>query len=166
MLLVALCGCKVVVSPTINIPGATQQAAAIERSATGEAPAPQGGKLGSATLEQAVVGRRLRAAEIQGLKNNRIAGENHSGYLTIVQLPPGQYGEYARRLVDAENADRRAIYADMSAQLNTTLKQIESESGKVIYERSFRGEWVEELRDGKWTWVQKTTDRVEPAVSQ
>jgi uncharacterized protein YdbL (DUF1318 family) len=161
----AVCGCKIVVAPTIQIPAATQQAAAIERSATGEAPEPKASQFGSTAVEQAIVGRRLRAAEIQGLKNNRIVGENHSGYLSIIDLPPGQYGQYAQRLVEAENKDRRTIYVDQAAQLNATLEQIEAASAKVIYDRSFKGEWVEESRDGKWSWAQKTTDRTEPAAS-
>jgi uncharacterized protein YdbL (DUF1318 family) len=164
MSVAAVCGCKIVVAPTINIPAATQQAAAIERSATGEAPEPKAGQFGSSALEQAVVGRRLRAAEIQGLKNNRIVGENRSGYLSIIELPPGQYGEYAKRLVEAENRDRRTIYVDQASQLNVPLEQIETTTARVIYDRSFKGEWVEEFRDGKWIWVQKTTDRTEPVA--
>lgn len=157
-----VCSCKIIVAPTINIPAATLQAAAIERSATGEAPEPKAGQFGSSALEQAVIGRRLRAAEIQGLKNSRIVGENHSGYLTIIDLPPGQYGQYAQRITEAETKDRRTIYVDQAAQLNATLEQIEAASARVIYDRSFKGEWVEEFRDGKWTWVQKATDRTEP----
>ena len=159
-------GCKVVVAPTINIPAATQTAAAIERSATGEAPEPQGNKLGSTVLEQAVIARRMRTAEIQGLKNSRLVGENHKGYLAVIELPPGQYGQYVQRLVDAENADRRTIYVDQAAQLNIPVEQIEVSSAKVIYDRSFRGEWIEQSENGKWVWRQKTTDRIEPVASK
>lgn len=153
-------------APTINIPAATQQATAIERSATGEAPAPKEGQLGSTSLEQAVMGRRLRTAEIQSLKNNRIVGENHNGSLFIIEQPMGEYGQYVQRLVEAENRDRRTIYLDQAAQLNLSLEQIEAASAKVIYDRSFRGEWVEEFRDGKWVWVQKAADRTEPAPTK
>jgi uncharacterized protein YdbL (DUF1318 family) len=163
--LVAL-GCKVIVAPNISIPAATQSAANIERSATGEAPEPKPGQMGSSALEQAIINRRYRTAEIQGLKNNRIIGENHRGYLSIIELPQGEYGQYVQRLVTTENADRRTIYADQAAQLNLALELIESSSAKVIYDRSFRGEWVEEQQDGKWVWRQKTGDRTETAVAE
>jgi uncharacterized protein YdbL (DUF1318 family) len=158
-------GCKVIVAPNINIP-ATQSASSIERTATGEAPEPKPGQFGSSALEQAIINRRYRTAEIQGLKNNRIVGENRHGYLSIIELPQGEYGQYAQRLVTAENADRRTIYADQAAQLNLTLETIESSSAKVIYDRSFRGEWVEEQQDDKWGWQQKTGDRSETAAAQ
>lgn len=158
-------GCKIIVSPTINVPAA-ESAAAIERSASGEAPAPKAGQLGGSALEQAVGGRRTRTAEIQGLKNNRIVGESHNGYLEIRDLPPGEYGQYARQLVDAENKDRRTIYYDQAAQMNLPTGQIEASSAKVIYDRSFRGEWVEESQDGNWVWTQKANDRAESAPAK
>ena len=49
--------------------------------------------------------RRARMAEIQNLKNGRVVGENRHGLLSLVQAPPGEYGDYVRRTVEAENAE-------------------------------------------------------------
>jgi uncharacterized protein YdbL (DUF1318 family) len=157
-------GCKIIVAPVVQFPAeAMRNATIIERSSSGEAPEVRAAQFGSSVLEQAVVGRRTRAAEMQGLKNNRIVGETHAGYLAVVELPPGEYGKYAQGIVDAENLDRRTIYVDQAAQLNIPVEQIETSTGKVIYDRSFKGEFVEELRGNKWTWVAKETDRTEAA---
>jgi uncharacterized protein YdbL (DUF1318 family) len=83
-------------------------------------------------------------------------GENRHGLLSLVQAPPGEYGDYVRRTVEAENADRLALAKQLAAERRVPLAQIESEQGALWRERAFPGEWVEiQGSDGTWRWEQK-----------
>lgn len=100
--------------------------------------------------------RRTRMAEVQTLKNARIVGEDRHGLLAIVQAPPGEYGDYVRRTVEAENADRLALMKQLAAERRVPLPQIETEQATLWRERAFPGEWSEvQESDGTWRWVQK-----------
>jgi uncharacterized protein YdbL (DUF1318 family) len=100
--------------------------------------------------------RRARMAEIQTLKNGRVVGENRHGLLSLVQAPPGEYGDYARRTVEAENADRLALMKQLAAERRVPMAQIETEQATLWRERAFPGEWTEtQGTDGTWRWEQK-----------
>jgi len=100
--------------------------------------------------------RRARMEEIQTLKNSRLIGENHDGLLSIRDLPPGDYGVYVRKTVDAENADRDALLRAMAAKEQKPLPEVRRSVADLWRERSFPGEWVEwRGADGAWTWKQK-----------
>ena len=121
----------------------------IYQHATSDAPAegPEG---------EAQTRRRTRMAEVQTLKNGRIVGEDRHGLLAVVQAPPGEYGDYVRRTVEAENADRLALMKQLAAERRLPLPQVEAEQATLWRERAFPGEWVEtQEADGTWRWVQK-----------
>ena len=121
----------------------------IYQHATSDAPAegPEG---------EAQTRRRTRMAEVQTLKNGRIVGEDRHGLLAVVQAPPGEYGDYVRRTVEAENADRLALMKQLAAERRVPLPQVEAEQATLWRERAFPGEWVEaQDADGTWRWVQK-----------
>ena len=99
--------------------------------------------------------RRARMAEIQNLKNARVAGENRRGLLSLVQPPAGEYGDYVRRTVEAENADRLALMKQLAAERRVPLATIETEQANLWRERAFPGEWIEVQVDGAWRWQQK-----------
>ena len=100
--------------------------------------------------------RRARMAEIQNLKNARIVGEDRHGLLAIIQAPPGEYGDYVRRTLEAENADRLALMKQLAAERRVPLAQIETEQATLWREHGFPGEWVEmQDADGTWRWTQK-----------
>lgn len=100
--------------------------------------------------------RRTRMAEIQNLKNARIVGENRHGLLSLIQDTPGEYGDYVRRTIEAENADRLTLMKQLAAERRVPLAQIEAEQATLWRERAFPGEWVEvETPDGTWQWQQK-----------
>jgi uncharacterized protein len=100
--------------------------------------------------------RRARMTEIQTLKNSRLVGETHLGLLAIRELPPGEYGRYVTRTVEAENADRTALMRAMAETQRQPLAQVETEQARLWRERAFAGEWIEEQGpDGEWRWVQK-----------
>lgn len=100
--------------------------------------------------------RRSRMAEIQTLKNSRLIGENHEGLLTIRDLPPGDYGAYVKKTVDAENADRMTLMEATAAKEQKPLADVQKNIADLWRERSFPGEWIQVRGpDNTWTWIQK-----------
>ena len=99
--------------------------------------------------------RRARMAEIQNLKNTRIVGENRRGLLSLVQAQSGEYGDYVRRTLEAENADRLALMKQLAAERRVPMADIETEQANLWRERAFPGEWIEVQVDGAWRWQQK-----------
>ncbi len=101
--------------------------------------------------------RRARMSEVQTLKNSRLVGENHEGLLSLRgDPPPGDYGDYVRKTVDAENADRIALMEATAKKEQKPLADVQKNIADLWRERSFPGEWIE-VRGigGAWTWLQK-----------
>lgn len=103
-----------------------------------------------------VKSRRNRMAEIQVLKNSRIVGENHAGFLEVRNSPPGEYGDYVRGTVDAENADRARLVEKLAKEKNIPVVDAEKQQAELFHKNAFPGEWIE-LPDaeGKFAWKQK-----------
>lgn len=100
--------------------------------------------------------RQNRMGEVQVLKNSRTIGENHLGLLEIRDMPPGEYGDYAKQTVDAENSDRTAIMQQISKKDNLPLAKVQEQEADLAFKRAFNGEWIEPLQtDGTRKWVQK-----------
>ena len=100
--------------------------------------------------------RRNRMAEIQVLKNSRIVGENHAGYLEVRNQPPGEYGDYVRTTVDAENGDRARLIEKLAKEKSLPVADAERQQAELFRKNAFPGEWIE-LPDaeGKFAWKQK-----------
>ncbi len=97
--------------------------------------------------------RRLRAGEVQQLKNDHVIGENRYGYLEIRELPKDpKYAEYAKKIVTGENADRAYIYLASAQTQNKPFEVVEQDYAKLWRDRAFPGEWIQK-DDG--TWIQK-----------
>ena len=108
--------------------------------------------------------RKNRLGEINVLKNSRTIGETHLGLLEIRTLPPGDYGDYVTRTVDAENKDRMVIMEDISKKDNLPLEKVQAEQARLAANRSFNGEWIELAQpDGTFKWVQKGHETDTPA---
>jgi uncharacterized protein YdbL (DUF1318 family) len=129
----------------------------IYQHATGDAPA-------NGPDSEAQDRRRARMAEIQNMKNARIAGENRRGLLSLVQAPAGEYGDYVRRTVEAENADRLALMKQLAAERRVPLAQVETEQAELWRDRAFPGEWIETQVDGTWRWQQKAATASDAAT--
>lgn len=100
--------------------------------------------------------RRSRMAEIQVLKNSRIVGENHAGYLEVRNAPPGEYGDYVRVTTDAENGDRARLIEKMAKEKSISVAQAESQQSELFRKNAFVGEWIEVPDvEGKFAWKQK-----------
>lgn len=103
-----------------------------------------------------VEARRNRMAEIQTFKNSRLVGEGRDALLSIRVDTPGDYGDFVRRTVDAENADRMALMKSEAEKQKTALPQLQSKQAALAAKLAFKGEWIEVLRnDGSSEWVQK-----------
>ena len=102
------------------------------------------------------VRRKNRMGEIQVLKNSRTIGENHLGLLEVREAVPGEYGNYLRRTVDAENKDRTLIMEDSAKKQNLPVEKIEEQRADLADKQAFNGEWIEEKQpDGTFKWIRK-----------
>ena len=109
--------------------------------------------------------RRARMSEVQTAKNSRLVGENRYGLLTIMRLPPGEYGKRVEAMVAAENADRSALMKAEAVQRRVPLATVEEEQAAEWRARAFPGEWIEEQQGDKtWRWTQKQASAPQPAV--
>jgi uncharacterized protein YdbL (DUF1318 family) len=95
-------------------------------------------------------------SEVQTAKNSRILGENRYGLLSVIRLPPGQYGQQIERLVAEENADRSTLMRAEAASRRVPFATVEAEQAAQWRARAFPGEWIEEQQTDKtWRWTQK-----------
>lgn len=102
------------------------------------------------------ISRRNRMAEVQTLKNSRIIGENHAGYLEVRSSPPGEYGDYVRATVDAENSDRARLIEKLAKEKHVAVSETERVQADLFHTNAFPGEWIEVPdADGKFAWKQK-----------
>ena len=100
--------------------------------------------------------RRNRMGEIQVLKNSRLVGESHAGALEIRTLPPGEYGDYVKTTVDAENSDRTRLIEKLAKEKNIPVSVAERQQAELFQKDAFAGEWTE-VADGagNFAWKQK-----------
>lgn len=100
--------------------------------------------------------RRDRMAEIQTFKNSRLVGEGRDALLSIRVDTPGDYGDFIRKTVDAENADRMALMKSESEKQKISLPQIQTRQARLAAKLAFKGEWIEVAKDdGTFKWIQK-----------
>jgi hypothetical protein len=100
--------------------------------------------------------RRNRMADIQTFKNSRLVGEGRDALLAIRVETPGDYGDFIRKTVDAENADRMALMKSDAEKQKTSLPQIQAKQASLAAKLAFKGEWIEVVKDdGSAEWIQK-----------
>ena len=100
--------------------------------------------------------RRTRMGEVQILKNSRLVGENHAGYLELRTVPPGEYGDYVKTTVEAENSDRARLIEKLAKEKNSPVSQSERQQADLFQKSAFPGEWIEVPdAEGKFAWKQK-----------
>ena len=100
--------------------------------------------------------RRNRMADIQTFKNSRLVGEGRDALLAIRVEMPGDYGDFIRKTVDAENADRMALMKSDAEKQKTSLPQIQTKQASLAAKLAFKGEWIEVVKDdGSTEWIQK-----------
>ncbi|MEA3209919.1 MAG: hypothetical protein QOE70_2976 [Chthoniobacter sp.] len=115
-----------------------------------------GAKKTSAPALDVATTRRNRLSEIQALKNQRLIGENHAGYVEVRNLPPGKFGEYVRVTVDDENGDRGRLIERLAKEKNITVADAERQQAEIFRKAAFKDEWIEVPdAEGKFAWKQK-----------
>ncbi len=90
---------------------------------------------------------KQRLPVIVELKAKGIVGENNQGYLAFVT---GQTSDNA--LVASENKDRKAIYAHIAKQQNTSLAVVEKRRAITLAERAVAGEFIQNTAGA---WIKK-----------
>jgi hypothetical protein len=109
-----------------------------------------------ATSTDPVEARRNRMADIQSFKNSRLVGEGRDALLAIRVETPGDYGDFIRKTVDAENADRMALMKSDAEKQKASLPQIQTKQASLAAKLAFKGEWIEVVKDdGSAEWIQK-----------
>lgn len=108
------------------------------------------------SLAETVQRQRNRMEEIQTLKNNRFVGEDHRGLLALREVPAGDWGDYVKRTVDAENEDRTLLMRNQAKENNKALHEIQEAQWKIRIDKAYKGEWIEVPGDKPATfkWVQ------------
>ncbi len=108
------------------------------------------------TIGEATERQRNRMAEIQTIKNSRYVGEDHRGLLALRSPPAGEYGDYVKKTVEAENEDRNLLMRNEAKESNRALNDVQTEQWKLRIEKSFKGEWIEAPGDkpGVFKWQQ------------
>ena len=116
-------------------------------------------KISTATktaTDELPVRRRNRMGELQLLKDSRLIGENHLGLLTVRNEPPGEYGKYVQRTVEAENSDRETEMQRIARERNISIEDLRREQAKLTRANAFNGEWIEVPQtDGSYAWIKK-----------
>ena len=95
------------------------------------------------TLGEASQRQRNRMEEIQTIKNNRFIGEDHRALLQLREAPAGDWGDYVKRTIDAENEDRTLLMRNQAKETNNALHEIQAEQWKLRIDKAFKGEWIE-----------------------
>lgn len=101
--------------------------------------------------------RRNRMADIQQFKNSLLVGEGRDGLLVLIEKnTAGEYGDYIRKTLAAENDDRMALMKSASERDKIPLPDVQRKQAELWQNRSFKNEWIEVAKpEGSWVWVQK-----------
>jgi uncharacterized protein YdbL (DUF1318 family) len=117
---------------------------------------PQVSTSAPAASDELALRRRNRMGELQLLKDSRLIGENHLGLLTVRNEPPGEYGNYVKRTVEAENSDREMEMQRIARERHISIEDLRRETAKLTHANAFNGEWIEVPQtDGSYAWIKK-----------
>ena len=84
-----------------------------------------------------------RAPQIRALKTSGVIGEKANGLLGIVNAGADT------SVVDAENADRKAAYAEIARGSGASIVSVASRRALQIVEQAASGDWLQGA-DGAW----------------
>lgn len=97
-----------------------------------------------------------RAADVQVFKNSRLVGEGADGLMVILEETQGDYGDFVRDMVRAENADRMTMMKGIAEKERKSLAEVQKQQAELWRNRSFSGEYIQIAGgDGKLGWKQK-----------
>lgn len=78
------------------------------------------------------------------LKSKGIIGENNTGYLQYVQA-----NRENEEVVNAENVDRKKVYAIIAKKEGANIGQVGSRRALQIAKKALKGDWLQD-QNGKW----------------
>jgi uncharacterized protein YdbL (DUF1318 family) len=87
---------------------------------------------------------KARLPVIRELLQNGVVGENKAGFLEFV----GQKKQ-KEDVVDAENADRKKVYAAIAKKQGTTVQLVGERRALQIAKKAKPGTWLQD-QSGKW----------------
>ena len=93
--------------------------------------------------------RRSRRDQIKAWKSAQLIGENNKGLLEA-RTADGSLSDSVKKVVDAENADRRLVFQAIAGKQNIPVESVAQRMGARMAERSAEGTWVQDGA-GKWT---------------
>ena len=90
---------------------------------------------------------KARMPQVIALLDKGAVGSNKQAYLEARgKLTPGE-----KKIVDAENAARKAVYAEIAKKNNTTIDVVERQRAEQLSKRLPKGKKVwYQTADGKW----------------
>ena len=97
----------------------------------------------SAQTIKANMQKRLPA--VNALLKKAVIGEANTGYLAVL----GSVTDEDKKLVEAENRDRKTVYAAIARQQGATVELVGQRRAKQIAERAAAGTRYQDA-DGKW----------------
>ncbi len=100
-----------------------------------------------ADVNQALKNMEQRLPQIVELKKTKAVGEDNSGFLASLQNSPA-----AQALVNAENNDRRVVYASLAQKHGISADQIGKQRAIQIHQIAVKGTM---LQDGSGKWYEK-----------
>ena len=86
-----------------------------------------------------------RLAQVDTMKASGEVGEDARGYLAVRQ----SLGPRKQALVDAENADRKILYAEVAGRTGRTVDEVGRQRAIRIAELATTGVWLQKP-DGEW----------------
>jgi uncharacterized protein YdbL (DUF1318 family) len=87
---------------------------------------------------------------VEQMKNQGWIGENNLGFLAF-RSTAGQSAENMQ-IVQAENEDRKTVYAEIAVKLNTSVEEVGKRRAAQLATLAAIGQW---LQDGSGNWYQK-----------
>lgn len=86
-----------------------------------------------------------RLSEVNAVKNKGVAGENNRGYLEARGAP----APADQQVIQAENADRRQVYAAIAAETGSSADEVGRQRAVQLAGLARPGHWVQGA-DGSW----------------
>lgn len=88
-----------------------------------------------------------RLGQINKLKEALIIGEDNQGYLAV--RTADKISAEDKKVVNAENADRKYVYETLAAKTGTTVEKVQTRRAAAIADKSKAGLWLQKP-DGTW----------------
>ena len=99
-----------------------------------------------------------RKPKIEVLKKAGSIGENKTGFLEVMK--DVKLEDADKKLVDAENKDRRTIYSAIAKKEGSTVDRVGELRAKTIHSNAKEGEYIQG-EDDKWVKAAKPAEKKE-----